>query len=393
MKSPLLVVLVRLGSPGESEPYTNMLREIFVGPPTMGGAGIGAKELLQAAELREFDFGDDSCTLPADILGSAERLLIIVLNARETEQPSAGILTPSEKELTGTLDSLRSSTQIVLEVFLKHPGSLYDSALPDARIVRLGLAELDERDLRLPFLALYALHHSLRLFGSTPGDSASKPARLFFSHAKRDGVPLTTATRDWMKRLKGFEAFYDTENLDLDGDVESQLSTAVAGAVIVVFRSDIFDQRYWCQKEVLWAEQYGRPVITVDARWQIEHGPSVISFDSTPVVRIPDGSVVRIFATALVEALRIELFNARVEMHGRALASVDVKTIPRCPSLVSLHVACKALAAGRGGAQPSFIVYPNPSLPVLLSTAAEGLARGSIPHCEVKSLDEFRLIV
>ena len=67
-----------------------------------------------------------------------------------------------------------------------------------------------------------------------------------------------------MKRLKGFAAFYDTENLDLDQDIEAQLSAAVATAIIIVLRSEIFDQRYWCQREVIWAEQFGRPVIGVD---------------------------------------------------------------------------------------------------------------------------------
>jgi hypothetical protein len=392
MKSPLLVVLVRLGKPGESEPYANMLREIFLGPDTVSSAGVSAKELLQTAELREFVLdGSNPGSLPADVLGSAERLLLVVLDAGNTK-PGAGSFTPFERDLIVKLDSLKDSRQVVLEVFLKTPGSLYSSGLTDKRIVRLGLKDLDERDLRMPFLVLYALHHSLRLFASASGRASRKRARLFFSHAKRDGVPLTTATRDWMKRLKGLRAFYDTENLDLNGDVEAQLSKAVKSAIVIVFRSDIFDQRYWCQKEVLWAEQFGRPVITVDARWQIEHGPSVISFDSTPAVRIPDGSVVRIFTTALVEALRVELFRARVDLHGRGLPA-RVKAIPRCPSLVSLHEACNALPARKAAAKKSYIVYPNPALPDALRAAAEGLAQARIKDCQVRSLDEFRLVV
>ena len=91
--------------------------------------------------------------------------------------------------------------------------------------------------MRLPFLALYALHNALRLFAPPPGSSgASKPGRLFFSHAKRDGVPLTTAVLEWMRYLKGFDAFM-TENLDLDGDIETQLQSAVAGAIVIVFQS------------------------------------------------------------------------------------------------------------------------------------------------------------
>jgi len=42
-----------------------------------------------------------------------------------------------------------------------------------------------------------------------------------------------------MKRLKGFKTFYDTENLDLNKNIDDQLSAAIAEAVIVVFRTEV----------------------------------------------------------------------------------------------------------------------------------------------------------
>jgi hypothetical protein len=206
---------------------------------------------------------------------------------------------------------------------------------------------------------------------------------------------LTTAAKDWLRRLKGFETYYDSENLDLSGDIAAQLSTAVASAVVIVFRSDAFDHRFWCQTEVLWAEQHARPVVSVDARWRIEHAPSVISFDSMPGVRIPDGSVIRIYSAALVEALRVELFKARVKIHGDTLQSTGVVAIPRSPSILSLHGACNKLRDRRPDELNSgqFVVYPNPSLPKLILVAANELAEALCPGCRVVSLDEFRLII
>lgn len=197
------------------------------------------------------------------------------------------------------------------------------------------------------------------------------------------------------KRLRGFVHFYDTKDLVIDGDIDAQLSSAVASAIVIVFRSDVFDQRYWCQKEVLWAEQHGRPVITVDARWQIEYGASVISFDSTPVVRIPDGSIVRIFTAALMEALHVELFTARVNAHGAEISSTTrVIALPRPPSLISRFGACQAFSSmSVTTSGPSYIVYPNPSLPELIRESAQGLAKKSVSDCEVRSLDEFLLVV
>jgi len=120
-------------------------------------------------------------------------------------------------------------------------------------------------------------------------------------------------------------------------------------------------------------------VITVDARWQLQHGPSVINFDSIPAVRIPDGSLVRIFAAALREAVRIELFQARVDIHRFSIdpdgTTWAVVAVPRCPSLVSLHEACESPALNEGEASRRTIVYPNPSLP---ADVARSRARASV---------------
>ena len=109
------------------------------------------------------------------------------------------------------------------------------------------------------------------------------------------------------------------------------------------------------------------------------------------VVRIPDGNLVRIFATALAEALRIELFRARAAMHGTGLVDTHIAVIPRCPSLVSLHEACLTLKSRTS--RRRVIVYPNPSLPSTMLIAAEGLAGSLVPGCRVASLDEFRLVI
>ena len=396
MKTPLVVVLIKLGNIEDTQPYADTLREAFSATGQSRDAG---REILQAAEFREFFLSTpkpdgDLDTLALDFIDSAERLLVFVLDARSAPAAAGNKLSGFEQKLLSLLDQFPEPAKVVAEFFLKYPGSLFESAPEDSRLVRFGLKDLDERDLRLPFLSLHALHQALCLFGSSPIQSRStKHARFFFSHAKRDGVPITSATRDWMmERLAGFQKFYDTDDLNLDGDIDAQLDNAVNKAVVIVFRTDIFDQRYWCQREVLWAEKHGRPVITVDARWQIEYRPSVVSFDGTPVVRIPDGNVVRIFATALAEALRIELFKARAAIHARSLGALQIEAIPRFPSLISLTEACKSLRASGQPADQTCIVYPNPSLPAVLLEASQDLTEWTIGNRNVLSLDEFRLI-
>jgi hypothetical protein len=399
MQCPLLTTLIRIGR-NETEPYSNGVREVFLGGGPTGEDPSGTDQLLHCTEIREFVIeptptSDVQSQWPpklAEILSSGNHQLIIILDAVHILSGRDDV--PTAVETNALRDAAPSSK--VLSVYLKNKESLFPEDPASSNLVRLGLEDLGERDLRLPFLKLYALHYALRLLTPASNDGSSKPVRLFFSHAKRDGVPITTAAKDWMNRLRGFESFYDTEDLNLEGDIDDQLSKAVAEAAIIVFRTEIFDQRYWCQKEVLWAEQNNRPVITVDARWQLQHGPSLIVFDTTPAVRIADGSFVRVFAAALREAVRIELFKQRVEIHKLSLErerGAKVAAIPRCPSLVSLHRALGSLRAElqTDPEAPAYVVYPNPSLPELLRTAVSDLAKDSLPTCALLSLDEFRL--
>jgi len=397
MNSPLIVALIRAGNSDDSLPYASRLREILLGIAT-NGVGV-PRELLQPAELREYLF--DSIDAASQIasadftfLQAADRVLIVVLDSRPLGHATDVHASSVASAILSDIDGMGTPPEtFVLEVLLKEPGSLYQAMGNDPRLIQLGLADLDERDLRLSFLTLYTLHNAIRLLTSGLGASLTTAPKLFFSHAKRDGVPLTTAAGDWLKRVRGFEKYYDTQDLDLGGDLTAQLSSAVASAIVVVFRSDAFDDRYWCQKEVLWAEQNARPVIIVDARWQIEHSPSVINFDSMPGVRIPDGSLVRIFTAALTEALRVELFKIRVQSYISGFSSSTVAIIPRSPSVLALAVACADLRAKGQGQSVPLIVYPNPSLPQMLLDAANELAEASVPGCRVVSLDELRLLL
>ncbi len=275
----------------------------------------------------------------------------------------------------------------------------------DEMMMCLGLDDLDERDLRCDFVSLHALNCSLqllaRLSAENEGNDSASPRTgnptLFFSHAKRDGVPLSTSIVSWIQRLHGFQFFYDTRNLDLKGDISAQLEQAVSNSVLVVLRTEVFDQRYWCQKEVFWAEKHGVPVISVDARWNLQHAPSVMAFDSSPSVRIPDGSLVRILIAALSEALRVACFRARVRLtaQGAGLAKNSWTTLPRFPSLASLHSAAekerKTVVEQQQTRPCFFMVHANPAMPDGIREVPNDVAAALIPGSRVLSLDEFRV--
>jgi hypothetical protein len=162
--------------------------------------------------------------------------LIIILNAADPLSATNQGPTAVEQK---ALQDAGTSNKIVVSVFLKNKESLFQENSRTATLIRLGLEDLGERDLRLPFLKLYAIHQTLRLL--TPASDEGPRFRLLFSRAKRHGVPIATAAKAWMKWLRGFESFYGIEDLNPQGDIDDQLSKAVTEAVIVVFRTEIFD--------------------------------------------------------------------------------------------------------------------------------------------------------
>ena len=270
------------------------------------------------------------------------------------------------------------------------------------RVVTLRRNDLGERDIQHDLLRVHVLNQSLRLLNRVrfPDRSDNDKATLFISHAKRDGVPLARSIRYWLDwALEGFQFFYDTDHLDLTekkGTLSYQLETAVSGSVLIALRTEAYDQRYWCQKEMYWAESHGVPILAVDSRWGLQHPPSVVTFDSSPSIRIPDGSVIRILLAALTESLRLCLFQMRVSLtaqhaSGGSLGESDWKSLPRYPSLGSLRDATEPQPPGSSLPDPFYIVYPNPTLPDVLRDVAFDMAEARHPGARVVSLDEFRI--
>jgi hypothetical protein len=289
----------------------------------------------------------------------------------------------------------RKEGTFVLAVSLATPGPPTLTETTEDRGMALGLDALNERDVRKDLLSLQALNVALLLLSRRAGAAGERPT-LFISHAKRDGVPLAMSINGWLKDLVQLGFFYDTKDLDLTGDISAQLQKAVAGSVLIVLRTEVFDQRYWCQKEIYWAEKHGVPVLAVDGRWSLQHAPSVIAFDSSPSVRIPDGSVARILMAAMTEALRVGLFRARVRQTAEWLGLPQEQwcTVPRFPSLGSLHSATEGLlgAAASLSAQPRYVFHPNPALPDELREMTTEMADARMAGCRVLSLDEMRLL-
>ncbi len=244
-----------------------------------------------------------------------------------------------------------------------------------------------EPAVRRDFVGLWLVAQAIRLVMNDLEEKDRK-LRLFISHAKLDGVPLALAIRGQIAMLGALSDFYDVEDLDQTKDIELQLRDAVNQSTIIALRSDCYDERPWCRWEVERAEEYGCPVLVVDARTRLTHPASSLAYASSPGVRIPDGNTLRILAETLRLNLRTALARRRLKDAG-----AQVSFIPRTPSILSLMQACRRhKEGGLTESKPLHIVYPDPPLERGAWEAAKEIVANHSPCGRVGTVSEFLVL-
>jgi len=223
--------------------------------------------------------------------------------------------------------------------------------------------------------------------GRSPDDVAdriSNGVSNFISHAKIDGLPLAQALRHQIKTIGWLQSFYDADDLPAGSNWQKELERGVDSSLIVMLRTEIYDSRYWCQKEVLWADEYATPAVLVEARTGLQHSAGSLPFDRVPFVRIPDGNLLRVLFLALREGLRFLLFMRRVEemkRSGELPAQVELRVFSFPPSMSALLRACQSITASNPPEQvPRLILYPDPALRAGVYEAALALVEKYAPQ-------------
>ena len=236
--------------------------------------------------------------------------------------------------------------------------------------VGLVIEETWEYALRPAYAALWVLHEARALLLRGLGEQNPK-LRLFLSHAKRDGLPLAAALRFQIQALRFLEKFYDAEDLLAGKKLDEQLEAGVLDSMVLVLRTDIFDERPWCRWEVLKAEEHAKPMVIVEARTQLVHSASALPVSTAPWIRVPDGNVLRILAVALREAVRVAAGQRMVHalQEAKKLSKQGVVFLPRTPSILALVRSSRRMRQ-QGASNDALLLYPDPPLDTAAHEAA-----------------------
>lgn len=259
-----------------------------------------------------------------------------------------------------------------------------------------SVEKLGEYALRPAYAGILALSKAHELLENDPalpaGSRGAGRARFFISHAKLDGVSLAQSLSYTIDQLGWLGKFYDAKDIQPGDNFQEVLEHGVLGSMLLILRTDIYDLRFWCRQEVMWAEAYDRPALLVDARAELLNRASVLGFTGIPGVRIPDGNLVRVLVEALREWVRIGILQRRFTeaLKTQKNGAQQTRLLSRAPSLTSLTAAVRGLKDEKVDRQaPVQIVHAEPPLETNYQSAAQELIAGSFPQGTVLSFTRF----
>lgn len=247
----------------------------------------------------------------------------------------------------------RAPADLVIPVALT-PVEHLPTDLRALRTVDLSDVEDDDR----PTVLLNRVMHdmALRL------DTSSATVKVFISHAKQDGLPITRKVRRYFHEVAGLDDFFDAADVPFGSRIADEITSAAGTAVaFLAIQTDAYARRDWCRAEVLEAKRHGVPIVVLAALRVGEHR-AFPYLGNVPVVRWNGDSSLRAVVNVLLrEVLRTRYFPRSVNALCRTYGLDPHHQVSAYPPelLGAMRHRNEAEAAGR---PVGYLLYPDPPL-------------------------------
>ncbi|KAE8437444.1 TIR domain-containing protein [Vreelandella piezotolerans] len=196
-------------------------------------------------------------------------------------------------------------------------------------------------------IGLYAtvfLSHEIYRFGlctlNPNKEGKSSSISIFLSHAKAGDTG-----RIYSERIKQFidntnmNRFFDANEISPGYGFDNEIIEHIKKSTLVALESDAYSSRYWCQREILLAKEYNRPVIVVNCLEDYEDRifPAASNVPCVHLASsgdITDKDILRILAATIIEAIRFEYSMKCLESYKRARwINSDCALVARPPEI------------------------------------------------------------
>ena len=385
VSQPFQVLILRHSNDVEGAPFEQAAERAFKGGNAPSGYLATGDDL--GIDLKVFNIRPDpSLSIQAMLDSACHTLVVAIVDFPALDDP------PFLDWLANCWGLVRQSSKRHDILLLALDERVADK-LRDKRPVLQSLTshtpqQLGERAIRAALFSLRVLHEArvllARALPPSPSGQQSGALRLFISHAKLDGLPLAQSLQYQIETIPWLKSFYDAIDLASETDWEHALEAAAVSSLLIILRTDAYEQRWWCQREALWCELHAMPAVLVEARPGLSYPAGELPLERMPSIRIPDGNLLRILTAALREGLRYLLFQRHVQ-EIRAIGGIprgaELRVFSYPPSMPALLRACGELAPY--ATVPRLILYPDPPLRAGLYEAAQALVAATAPGVQL----------
>jgi hypothetical protein len=189
------------------------------------------------------------------------------------------------------------------------------------------------------------------------------PIKLFISHAKKDSEKEAELFRDYIRHNTKLNTFFDANDIADGYKFDSQIKEAIQNghAALVVFHSDMYSTREWCQIEILTAKRYKAPIVVVHNILKGEKR-SFPYMGNVPTIKMSNQNFDEIIDLTLYQVL----FNVFQNENLKKVKNIylpDSKQSIELSSPPELFNFLDILSKKKKSRKRSFIVlYPDPPL-------------------------------
>lgn len=279
-----------------------IFREICADPDVPARRGLGIPVRFRSS--------DHPASAPVPIpFGTAKHTAVFVLADDKL------VAEPAWRSYVAELTSAKNTGDLVVSVALTAPSNL-PPGLSDEQAILLHEVDPARRKDEL----LNNIKNDLcRLL-----DPEVKKVTVFLSHAKHDGLEITTAVRRHLHEPTKLDDFFDATDIP-DGARFAEFISKSAGSlpVLLAVQTDGYGSREWCRLEVLEAKRRRVPIVVL-AAIQVGEARSFPYIGNVPVVCWRDQSSLPTVVGALLgEVLRSRYFPERVRAICRQREGVN----------------------------------------------------------------------
>ena len=162
--------------------------------------------------------------------------------------------------------------------------------------------------------AVLAMAHEIYRHGfveiSEEDTGKSSSIKVFLSHAKAGDTGRIHAESIYkFIDNTNMSRFFDATEISPGFRFDEEIVKHIKESTLVAIGSDAYSSRYWCQREILCAKQYHRPIIAVDCLQDFEDrifpaGSNVPCVHVPPDTPISEPDILRVLIVAILETIR-----------------------------------------------------------------------------------------